>query len=56
MLGTMAGGAADCSFWIRKLKAEAQLYELTEGQWHELLASYPMPCIRIAHSIYPSEP
>ena len=30
MLGTMAGGAADCSYWIRKLKAEAQLYELTE--------------------------
>jgi len=25
-------GAADCSYWIRKLKAEAQHYELTEGR------------------------
>jgi 20S proteasome subunit beta 5 len=32
MLGTMAGGAADCSYWIRALKAQAQLYELTEGR------------------------
>lgn len=31
MLGTMAGGAADCSFLIRKLKAEAELFELTHG-------------------------
>jgi 5'-3' exonuclease/20S proteasome alpha/beta subunit len=31
-LGTMAGGAADCSFWIRKLRAEAALHELTEGR------------------------
>ena len=28
----MAGGAADCSHWIRKLKAEAQFHELTEGR------------------------
>jgi len=28
----MAGGAADCGFWIRKLKAEAQLHELKEGR------------------------
>jgi 20S proteasome subunit beta 5 len=27
MIGTMAGGAADCSFWIRKLQAEAALYQ-----------------------------
>ena len=32
MLGTMAGGAADCSFWIRKLQAEARLYQLSEDQ------------------------
>lgn len=32
VLGTMAGGAADCSHWIRKLKAEAQFHELTEGR------------------------
>jgi 20S proteasome subunit beta 5 len=32
LLGTMAGGAADCSFWIRKLQAEARRYELREGR------------------------
>jgi 20S proteasome subunit beta 5 len=32
MLGTMAGGAADCSFWIRKLQAESRHYELAEGK------------------------
>jgi 20S proteasome subunit beta 5 len=32
VLGTMAGGAADCSYWIRKLSAEAKLHELTEGR------------------------
>lgn len=31
LLGTMAGGAADCSFWIRKLQAESRRYEITEG-------------------------
>jgi len=30
ILGTMAGGAADCSFWIRKLQAESRFYELSE--------------------------
>jgi 20S proteasome subunit beta 5 len=32
MLGTMAGGAADCSFWIRKLRSEAAMHELTEDR------------------------
>jgi len=32
IVGTMAGGAADCSFWIRRLQAEARLHELTEGK------------------------
>lgn len=32
MLGTMAGGAADCSFWIRKLAAQASLHEAMEGK------------------------
>jgi len=32
MLGTMAGGAADCSFWIRRLQAEARLHEITENR------------------------
>ena len=30
ILGTMAGGAADCQHWIRKLKSEALLHQLTE--------------------------
>ena len=28
LLGTMAGGAADCSFWERYLNMECRLYEL----------------------------
>jgi len=28
ILGTMAGGAADCSFWIRFLRKEAKMHEL----------------------------
>ena len=28
LLGTMAGGAADCSFWERDLGRECRLYEL----------------------------
>mmetsp|Transcript_11838 Transcript_11838/g.17376 ORF Transcript_11838/g.17376 Transcript_11838/m.17376 type:complete len:257 (+) Transcript_11838:75-845(+) len=31
MLGTMAGGAADCSYWIREVQAEADLFHLTYG-------------------------
>jgi 20S proteasome subunit beta 5 len=31
ILGTMAGGAADCMYWIRKLKSQALLHELTES-------------------------
>eukprot|EP00574_Skeletonema_japonicum_P009318 CAMPEP_0201724490 /NCGR_PEP_ID=MMETSP0593-20130828/8235_1 /ASSEMBLY_ACC=CAM_ASM_000672 /TAXON_ID=267983 /ORGANISM="Skeletonema japonicum, Strain CCMP2506" /LENGTH=1274 /DNA_ID=CAMNT_0048215771 /DNA_START=54 /DNA_END=3875 /DNA_ORIENTATION=+ len=29
ILGTMAGGAADCSYWIRWLRNESKLHELT---------------------------
>jgi len=32
MLGTMAGGAADCSFWIRKIKAQSSLLELVSNK------------------------
>merc|ERR1719410_175553 len=32
VIGTMAGGAADCMFWIRKLRSEAKLYELNTGK------------------------
>jgi 20S proteasome subunit beta 5 len=30
ILGTMAGGAADCSYWIRALSARMQLWEAEE--------------------------
>jgi len=47
ILGTMAGGAADCSYWIRKLKAEIKRYEVADGsrkitvaQVSRLLADY----------------
>ncbi len=29
LLGTMAGGAADCSFWQRNLGRQCRLFELT---------------------------
>ena len=48
MLGTMAGGAADCTFWIRRLAAEAAL--------HEVSYEKPMSVVRasrlLANSLY----
>lgn len=32
LLGTMAGGAADCSFWERRLTILARMWELREGE------------------------
>ena len=32
LLGTMAGGAADCSYWERYLGMECRLYELRNGR------------------------
>jgi len=32
LLGTMAGGAADCSFWERNLAYQCRLWELREGK------------------------
>jgi len=32
LLGTMAGGAADCSFWERNLAFQCRLHELREGR------------------------
>merc|ERR1712013_551777 len=32
LLGTMAGGAADCQFWLRNLSRECRLYELRNGE------------------------
>lgn len=32
LLGTMAGGAADCSYWERDLGQQCRLYELRNGR------------------------
>lgn len=32
LLGTMAGGAADCQFWERNLGRQCRLYELSNGR------------------------
>ena len=32
VLGTMAGGAADCGYWIRVLSARVRLWEMEEGR------------------------
>lgn len=32
LLGTMAGGAADCSFWQRNLGMQCRMYELRNGR------------------------
>jgi 20S proteasome subunit beta 5 len=32
LLGTMAGGAADCSYWERVLGLRCRLYELTNNE------------------------
>jgi len=32
LLGTMAGGAADCSFWERNLARQCRMFELRQGQ------------------------
>ena len=42
LLGTMAGGAADCSFWERNLARECRLYELREGKRISVAAASKM--------------
>merc|ERR1719181_2563422 len=32
LIGTMAGGAADCSFWERNLARQCRVHELREGK------------------------
>eukprot|EP00639_Heterosigma_akashiwo_P006053 CAMPEP_0194573348 /NCGR_PEP_ID=MMETSP0292-20121207/9591_1 /TAXON_ID=39354 /ORGANISM="Heterosigma akashiwo, Strain CCMP2393" /LENGTH=297 /DNA_ID=CAMNT_0039424563 /DNA_START=57 /DNA_END=950 /DNA_ORIENTATION=+ len=32
VVGTMAGGAADCAYWLRRAAARAQLFELAHGR------------------------
>ena len=42
LLGTMAGGAADCSFWERLLAEQCRLYELKNGERVSIAAASKM--------------
>jgi 20S proteasome subunit beta 5 len=42
LLGTMAGGAADCSFWERHLAKECRIYELKNGEKPSVAAASRM--------------
>lgn len=44
LLGTMAGGAADCSFWERKLGTQCRLYELRNGKRISVAAASKLLC------------
>ena len=44
LLGTMAGGAADCSFWERQLGIECRLHELREGKRISVAAASKRLC------------
>jgi 20S proteasome subunit beta 5 len=42
LLGTMAGGAADCAFWERNLGRQCRLYELRRGERISVAAASKM--------------
>eukprot|EP01083_Nonionella_stella_P273796 929049_1 len=44
LLGTMAGGAADCQFWERLLSKECRLYELRNGERISVAAASKILC------------
>merc|ERR1712154_184376 len=44
LLGTMAGGAADCQFWLRNLSRECRLYELRNGERISVAAASKIVC------------
>jgi len=44
LLGTMAGGAADCQFWERNLARECRLYELRNGERISVAAASKILC------------
>merc|ERR1712154_98639 len=44
LLGTMAGGAADCQFWERNLSRECRLYELRNGERISVAAASKIIC------------
>ena len=43
LLGTMAGGAADCSFWERNLGQQCRLYEVRRCYYVTLAPSSKEP-------------
>lgn len=48
LLGTMAGGAADCSYWERELGRRCRLYELRNGERISVAAASKM----LANMVY----
>jgi len=48
LLGTMAGGAADCSFWERNLAYQCRLWELREGKRISVAAASKL----LANTVY----
>jgi 20S proteasome subunit beta 5 len=48
LLGTMAGGAADCAFWERNLGQQCRLYELRNGERISVAAASKM----LANTLY----
>jgi 20S proteasome subunit beta 5 len=48
MLGTIAGGAADCSFWQRNLSLQCRMHELREGRRITTAAASK----RLANTVY----
>lgn len=48
LLGTMAGGAADCSFWERQLALQCRIHELKEGRRISVAAASK----RLANMVY----
>ncbi len=48
LVGTMAGGAADCSFWERQLAYSIRVQELREGKRTSVAAASKM----LANTVY----
>lgn len=48
LLGTMAGGAADCSFWERNLALQTRIHELREGKRISVAAASKL----LANTVY----
>lgn len=48
LLGTMAGGAADCSFWERNLATSCRIHELREGKRISVAAASKL----LANTVY----